>query len=168
MSVVCCKIKGDKISIASDSIRVRGYGQEKGDRSKYAKLVQVNGMTIGATGLCYEIAMFRVFCSTRKPKRADDDSILIFLKEFLEWKKGLTGKFEILNDYILIFNKHAFLVCGFYVTEITTYEAIGAGMDFALSALYLGHGVKKAVEVACELSVYCEKPINSFVVKRGT
>jgi hypothetical protein len=35
------------------------------------------------------------------------------------------------------------------------FHARGAGRDFALAALYLGHDARKAVEVACALDVNC-------------
>lgn len=37
-------------------------------------------------------------------------------------------------------------------------------MDFALAALHLGHTAEEAVEVATELSIYCEKPVQ--VIRR--
>ena len=40
--------------------------------------------------------------------------------------------------------------------------AIGAGEDYALASLHLGHTAKEAVETACELSVYCERPVKSL------
>jgi ATP-dependent protease HslVU (ClpYQ) peptidase subunit len=55
---------------------------------------------------------------------------------------------------------------GFFVKEIVDYTAIGAGMDFALSALYLGNSVEESIKAACHLSVYCEEPINLMKVKK--
>ena len=69
-------------------------------------------------------------------------------------------------DYIIIYQGRAFYINGFFVDEIRTYQATGAGMDYALSALYLGHGVEKAVETACELSIYCEQPIKKLIIKK--
>ena len=54
---------------------------------------------------------------------------------------------------------------GFYVKEITDYMAIGAGMDFALAALYLGSSVKDAIKTACHLSILCEEPINLIEIE---
>ena len=52
-------------------------------------------------------------------------------------------------------------------TLIITYEAIGAGLDYALAALYLGHTVEDSVKTACELSVYCEQPIIYMTMDRS-
>lgn len=57
------------------------------------------------------------------------------------------------------FSGLVYTVESWHVDRITTYMAIGAGMDFALAALYLGKTAKKAVETAIELSIYCEAPI---------
>ncbi len=54
------------------------------------------------------------------------------------------------------------IVQDYFITEVTTYEAIGVGTRYALSALCLGHSVEEAIEVACELSIYCEKPVIKF------
>jgi ATP-dependent protease HslVU (ClpYQ) peptidase subunit len=55
---------------------------------------------------------------------------------------------------------------GFFIKEVTEYTSIGAGMDFALSALYLGKSVKDSIKAACHLSVYCEEPINIIEVEK--
>jgi hypothetical protein len=55
---------------------------------------------------------------------------------------------------------------GFWCKEVTDYTAIGAGMDFALAALYLGNSVKEAIKAACHLSVYCEEPVNIIEIEK--
>jgi ATP-dependent protease HslVU (ClpYQ) peptidase subunit len=163
MSVVAVKVTEDKITIGADSIIAYGWTQEK---DKLAKLEEVNGMIIGSVGLAQEGALLRVYCRTRKPRSADDESIIDFMSEFQDWMKAKIDATEIENDYILVFDKKVFLMNGFYVKEITDYTAIGAGMDFALSALYLGNSVKQSIKSACHLSVYCEEPINIIKVDK--
>jgi len=162
LSVVACKVYNDRIEIASDSITVYGYTQSKGG----AKLFQCNDMTIGGVGTAEETALLRLFSATTKPLSATENSILDFLASFSTWKKGRVEKTGIENHYILIFDGKAFSVEGWFVRPIETYAAIGAGMNYALSALYLGHDVEKAVEVATELSIYCEKPIIKYVIEK--
>ena len=53
-----------------------------------------------------------------------------------------------------------------YVNEVNEYAAIGAGEDFALAALYLGHSAKEAVKVACELSAFVAEPIVEFEMEK--
>jgi ATP-dependent protease HslVU (ClpYQ) peptidase subunit len=40
--------------------------------------------------------------------------------------------------------------------------AVGSGSDFALAAMYLGATAEEAVELACELDIYCSLPVVSF------
>lgn len=40
------------------------------------------------------------------------------------------------------------------------FDAMGAGRDYALAAMYLGHDARKAVEVACALDVTCGNGID--------
>lgn len=165
MSIVACRIYDDKIRIGSDSITVRGDTQDKA-KDKFLKLAEVNGMVIGSVGFCEENGLFFTFCMNRNPKSAAEDDVLEFICEFAEWKKKRTEKHEIENDYLIVFDSKVFYIQRFFVKEIISYEAIGAGMDYALSALYLGHDVEKAIEVACELSIYCEKPIKIIEIKK--
>jgi len=164
MSIVAAKIYDDKISIASDSIIVYGSTQSK-SADKFAKLFQVDDMFVGSVGICEESALLQVFCKTHTPERADESSYINFLAEFAEWKNDKIGDPKIVNDYLIVYQKKLFHIQGFFVYEIAGHSAIGAGRDFALAALHMGSSVSKAVEVACELSVYCELPVKEYTIK---
>jgi len=169
MSVVACRVYDDRITIASDSIVVYEDTQRKSDMGSngFCKLIRTNGMIIGSDGTCEEGMLFQLYCSTRKPKSPTVDDVLGFVIEFAQWKKKMTElPYSLDNHYILIFDKTAFYIERFFVDYVKLYQAIGAGKDFALSALYLGHDVIEAVAAACELSIYCERPINSIEEKR--
>lgn len=160
MTVVACRKTQTGFEIAADSISVRWYTQTREkNQTKSSKLFEENGIVVGSTGNAEECNLFRIFCKTHKPASATEESILEFLSEFSDWKLNKTDKPDIENAYIIGFQKKLFTIAGYFIDEVLTYEAIGAGMDFALAALYLGHDVKKAVETAIELSVYCENPI---------
>ena len=163
MSVVAVKVTKNKITIGADSILVSGWTQEK---DKLAKLNKANGMIIGDVGDAEEGALFLLFCKTRKPREASVDAIVEFMSEFQDWMNNKTGESKLSNQYILIIEKKAFMIEGFFIKEVTDYTAIGAGMDFALSALYLGNSVKESIKAACHLSVYCEESINIIEVEK--
>ena len=57
------------------------------------------------------------------------------------------------------FKGKAWWIQDLFIEEIKNYAAIGAGRDYALAALYLGNSVSMAVEAACELNVYCKRPV---------
>ena len=163
MSVVAVKVTKNKITIGADSILVSGWTQEK---DKLAKLNKANGMIIGDVGDAEEGALFLLFCKTRKPREASVDALVEFMSEFQDWMNNKTGESKLSNQYIVIIEKKAFMMEGFFIKEVTDYTAIGAGMDFALSALYLGNSVKESIKAACHLSVYCEEPINIIEVEK--
>tara|TARA_B100001094_G_C17996501_1_gene702915 strand:- start:89 stop:580 length:492 start_codon:yes stop_codon:yes gene_type:complete len=163
MSVVAVKVTKNKIIIGADSILVSGYTQEK---DKLAKLNKVNGMIVGDVGDAQEGALFLLFCKTRKPSEASVGGLVEFMSEFQDWLDKKTGEAKLSNEYILIIEKKAFMMEGFFIKEVTDYTSIGAGMDFALSALYLGKSVKDSIKAACHLSVYCEEPINIIEVEK--
>ena len=163
MSVVAVKVKKDKIVIGADSILVSGWTQEK---DKLAKLNEVNGMVIGDVGDAQEGGLFLVYCKTRKPREASVDALVEFMSEFQDWMNNKIGETKLTNQYVIVLDGKAFMMEGFFIKEVTDYTAIGAGMDFALSALYLGNSVKEAIKASCHLSVYCEEPINIIKIER--
>jgi ATP-dependent protease HslVU (ClpYQ) peptidase subunit len=159
MSVVACKIKENGYEIAADSITVRGITQTKGQTSDHVKLYEANDMVIGGVGSAEENSLLRLFSETYRPSKPDEYSILEFISEFSEWKKRKTDNTAIKNSFLIGFQGSVFHVEQWHVSKIKTYMAIGAGMNFALAALYLGHSAEKAVETAIELSTMCEAPI---------
>jgi ATP-dependent protease HslVU (ClpYQ) peptidase subunit len=163
MSVVAVKVTKNKITIGADSILVSGWTQEK---DKLAKLGEVNGMVVGDVGNAQEGALFMVFCKTRKPREASVDALIEFMSEFQDWLNKKIGETTLKNEYIIVFDGKAFLMEGFYIKEITDYTAIGAGMDFALAALYLGNSVKDSIKAACHLSIMCEEPVNIIEIEK--
>jgi ATP-dependent protease HslVU (ClpYQ) peptidase subunit len=163
MSVVAVKVTKNKITIGADSILVSGWTQEK---DKLAKLTEVNDMVVGTAGSAQEGGLFTVFCKTRKPREASVEGMIEFMSEFQDWMNKKIGEVKINNHYILVFEGKVFLMEGFYIKEVTDYTAIGAGMDFALAALYLGNSVKESIKAACHLSVLCEEPINIFEIEK--
>lgn len=154
MSVVAVKVGKDKIEFAADSIAVRGATS-----TKIVKLAEVNKMIIGGTGTAEETNLLFTFAKTHSPLDNTEKSVLEFFFEFCKWKNGLNLNFSMNNTYLFGFNGKAFYVENLLVEEVKDYEAIGAGMDYALSALYLKHSAKEAVKVACELSCYVAEPI---------
>jgi len=161
MSVVACRIDDKGYSIAADSIMVRGWTQDKGKKSTMSKLFEVDSLIVGGVGTVEEISLLQIFASTHQIAHETEAAVLEFISEFSDWKKKKMDKAGIENAYLIGMGKSIFSVNGWNVMRIITHDAIGAGMDFALAALHLGHTPKEAVQVATELSVLCEGPIQA-------
>ena len=159
MSVVACRILKNGFEMSSDSICVYGYTQTKGDTTKHAKLFETNNIVVGGVGLAQDNSLMQLFAETHSIIRSDERGILEFLSEFSDWKKEKVDDAKINNHYLIGFKGRVWEVYEWSIMEVISYSAIGAGMDFALAALYFGATTSKAVEVATELSIYCEKPI---------
>ena len=162
MTVVVAKITEDGFEIASDSITTLGSTQSKGKNVSHSKLFHTNGMIIGGTGFAEETSMLHLFATSHRPVRADELGIIEFLSEFSDWKNKKTGKSSISNRFFIGYEGKVFAAKQWFVSEVITYDAIGAGMNFALAAMYFGHSAEKAVETAIELSTVCEGPIQIF------
>ncbi len=165
MSVVACRVTENGYEMAADSITVRGYTQTKGQTTDHVKLYETNGMVVGGVGYAEENSLLRLFAETHRPSKPDEYSILEFISEFSEWKKRKTDNAAIKNSFLIGFQGSLFHIEQWHVSKVKSYMAIGAGMDFALAALSLGHNAKEAVETAIELSIYCESPVLVFEKK---
>ena len=166
MSVVAVKVYDDKIQIAADSIVCRGDSKRVDDN--FTKLVNINDMIIGCCGSCEEASLLYHYAETHKPLSTSEKDILAFIIEFSKWKNDLVGSPSINNEYVIVFDGHAFIVVSMFVNEVKTYAAIGAGLDFANAALYLEHSPKESVKVACALFCYVAEPIIEYEVKLGS
>lgn len=168
MSVVAVKNNDSKIEIAADSILGYGQGhQTKAKDNEIGKLFKTNGMIIGAVGYGSDINMMYLFAKNHKPSGDSEYDVLEFFSEFDDWCRKKKNNYENESSFILIYQKKIFEVTRYYDVElIKNYTSIGAGKSYADTALYLGLGVKKAVEVACELCLYCEQPIRYFSIKK--
>lgn len=164
MSVVATKVYKDRIEMCADSIIVCGYSKNtKGD---FTKIHKDNGMIIGTVGNAEEGSLMWHYMSTHKPSNATEKDILSFIIEFANWKKDLIGNSSVRNSYLLAYDGKVFMIDNMLVYEISSYEAIGAGQDFANAVLHLGHSPKEAVKVACELSCYVAEPIIEYKMER--
>lgn len=160
MSVVAVKKEKNKITIGADSIRISGWGTQEKD--KLAKLFRVSENTIiGVVGSCSTSSLFRDFMDNHLPKMNDEYGWTLLMREFASYLSEIKSgpKFED-SSFIVVNRGKIFFLGGYFVREIKDYYAIGAGMDYALAALYLGASVDKAIETACHLSIFCEEPIN--------
>lgn len=165
MSVVAVKIYDDKIQIAADSIVCSGCTNIN-HAKKFSKLVEINDMIIGTVGTANEGSLMWLYMNTHKPNGSTEKDILEFVAEFSSWKTKYNDNNQINNSYILIYQNKVFSISGLFVTEIESYLAIGAGEDYALAALYLGHSPKEAVKVACDLCCYVAEPIIEIEKKK--
>ncbi len=166
MSVVAVRKEKGAITIGADSIRISGWGTQEKD--KLAKLFRVSEeMVIGAVGSCATSALFREYAENHLPKANTEYGWTLLMQEFASHLSELKNapKFED-SAFLVAYRSKVFYLGGYFVREITDYYAIGAGADYALTALYLGASVEKAIEAACHLSIFCEKPINLVRLKK--
>jgi len=161
--VVIKKIKPKQFELAADSQVT--YGMTL-DKSKVSKLWRVGDVIAGSVGKAALGGVFREYIENHRPKFNTEYGWINFMSEFIKYAQSLDSSFSMSdNDFLVAWGGRAYLLSGTYVKEIKTFEAIGAGDDYAKAAMHLGHSAREAVEVACELNIYCEKPIISFKSK---
>lgn len=160
MSVIAVLKTKDKIEIASDSMYVSGATKFK---DKTGKLNEINNMILGTVGTAEFGTMFRIFAQTHQPREATEFGMMDYIVDYYDWAYKKTNARVIDNELIIVYKDKAFRLENLYVQEIDRFSAIGYGGDFALAALALNHTVSEAVQVACELCIWCEEPIKTTV-----
>lgn len=167
MSVVATRVFPDRIEIAADSQITWGMTMQN---AASVKLFSTDlGLTVGACGSMQEIGLFRIYSKTRIPPAPTEDGIMDFMHAFRLWM--IDNAEPSMSDdetaYHIVFGDRAFCVVNYAIREIEDYDAIGTGMDYALTALYLSRDPHDAVEVACKLNIYCSGPIETVVIPKG-
>lgn len=162
MSVVCAKVYEDRIEFASDSILVNGW--TKNTQGDFSKMVTINNMIIGSTGTAVESSLMWHFAKTHRPESPTERDVLTFVAEFSKWKRENYGQPEIGNTYLLAYEGKLFLIEKMFVYEVTKFQAVGAGEDFALAVMHMGNSARDAVQVACDLSCFVAEPIIQMVM----
>lgn len=163
MSVVAAKVYADRVTMAADSIMIKGWSKTN---NNFVKINEINDMIVGGCGLSQEISLMWHYMTTHKPASATERNILDFIVEFSKWKRDLTGDGAVQDTYLIIFEGHLFEINDMFVFEIKDYAAVGAGEDFANAALHLGHTPKEAVKVACDLCCYVCEPIIEYSMSK--
>ena len=165
MSVVVLKKTDKKIKIAADSIIICG-GTRIEKTTKAVKLFKINEMIIGSVGFASEGLLLENFSLTHQPYQATEREVVNFFIEFNKYLINDLGLSKYSNSFILCFKGKAFLIdADLFISEIQNYAAIGAGQDYSLAALYLGHSAKEAVQVACDLCAFVAGPIIEYEMK---
>lgn len=166
MSVVVAKVEGNKITVSSDSGCYQGWGIIPTRNMKTSKLEKVNGTILGGVGSAEETQLFFDYMKTHVIDVVDREHIRRFLKEFQDYKVELGLPKELNNSYILATKGQSFAIDGMFVSEITTFWAIGAGQDYANGALYMGATAEQAVEAARALCAFVGGEIKTETIER--
>lgn len=127
------------------------------------KLFSESGLTVGGTGYSYETNLFAHFLRNHRPLAPHQYAVVDLMLEFEEWLAKKRSDTKIQNQYLIAVDCSLFRVYdGLSVFSVPEFEAIGAGEDFAKSALHCGKTPMEACVVACELSIYCSLPIKTM------
>ena len=163
MSCISAKVYKNKIEIASDSITMR---DDTKTPTTVPKLEAINDMIIGACGYASETGLMFLYAENHKPFNNSIRGIREFFLEFCDWKQNKGECFNTQNEYIIAYQSKCFINIYGDISEVKDYYAIGAGMQYALAALYLGQSPSEAVKVSCALSCRVAEPIIQYSMEK--
>lgn len=161
MSVIAAHKIGNNIYFAADSI----VSKDDLKRTDFRKLKQITPCTVvGGCGGAEELALFYTFATEVEFTGSTVRDVQDYMREFSLFKEHYLDTRSLDNEYIIAHKDHLFEVQGMFVKEVHNYVAIGAGEAYALSALYLGHDVETAINVACNFCKDTSLPIQTAVI----
>lgn len=167
MTVIAVDVRGKEIVIGADSQVTSGWHMRVDDPPKL--FTGPTGVTIAVTGYAEAGALLRLYVENNRPRESTEYSITEFVTDFRKWANSKANDPSLDMSFFMVFDGKAFAVRDYYITEITGFAAMGAGMEYAEAALYLGQSVRKAIQAACHLSTACNEPIRiERLPKKGT
>lgn len=161
MSVVAGKVYKDRIVVAADT-QVTEYWHNK---NECHKVWQVGDLIIGAVGLAAEAQLMRLFLDSHKPKSVTEHDLIEFFVEFFDYCIKRNKDFKPGNNYLVAYQGKLVNVYSDLSIFYREQDAIGSGMEYAKAALHLGKDPSAAVAVACDMTIYCSEPIDTYEVK---
>jgi ATP-dependent protease HslVU (ClpYQ) peptidase subunit len=114
---------------------------------------------VGGAGLLSHINYMQLFAETHRPLSSRKRDVLEFFAEFNEWADKKIKSFESHNHWLLAFDGKLISVGSDLSISYHDFWAVGSGWEYARTAMHLGHDVRSALRVACELTVLCAEPI---------
>lgn len=163
MSVVAAKVYKDKIVIAADTQTTWGQAIQSSANAKLFKIKR--NFIIGSVGDALEGQFMRLFCDSHFPKSSKEHDIVEFMVEFWAWCTKKKDSYKPSGWFLIAFDGKLFSVTSGLDVTYHDYWAIGSGWEYARAALHIGHDPVEAVKVACDLTIYCGEPIESYEVK---
>ena len=160
MTVVAARKYKDKIVIGADTQMTWGQATDQS-----GKLHRVSAdWVIGGAGCAYENQLMRIFAKSHRPKSSIEDDVLAFFVEFHKWAREQQNDFKPDNWFLFAFEGALISITHTLAITYHEYWAVGSGWEYARTALHLGHDVRSAIKVACELTIYCGEPIDLIEV----
>lgn len=163
MTVIAGRIAEERIVVAADSQVTLGH-QAKTEGTKLYKVGEA--LVFGGSGHLRDVNLMRLFLDTHTPASSDERDVLEFYAEYIEWSKRKLSGFEAHSSFLFAFDGRLFEVDSDFDVLYADYTAIGSGWEYARAALHLGHSPSEAVQVACDLTIYCAPPVTEYSIPR--
>lgn len=174
MSIVITQVQEDRIVIGADSALTMTNDLQT--THPETKLLHVKNVVAGFSGNAEHFSVFRYYLETIDTEELIAETTSEVLDLYATYaqlakafdlslrgmsEEGLTGP---VDGFHLLLNNKAWVINGFYVSQITNYAVLGCGAPFAYGALYAGGTIEQALHAACEYDIHCKGPLNIYEV----
>jgi ATP-dependent protease HslVU (ClpYQ) peptidase subunit len=169
MSIIAVKKYEDRVVIGADSYV--GFSSETQLKDPSGKIFQHEGLTVATCGWDKDNFFLKSFIRRTISSPFDLSSeydVQDFMSRFLAWAESKNPGYKFESQMLLVCKSKVFFVRDtLYIEEVKEYRASGndSAENIAQVALYFDKTVEEALEVACQFSIYCEKPLTIFEIK---
>jgi len=168
MTVIAARKTDKGVEISWDSFCGDTYRKGKVDRlSNLDKKIDGNNFKALICGSASSGSLLKFFSKHNGIESATEMDILGYLIRFKEWCREKLPAPDLNMDMIIIMDGKIFEVDAdqLVVFENTEFISMGAGQQYAATALHLGHTAEDACKIACQLSNHCLEPVRTEVIK---
>lgn len=157
MTVIAVDVRGEDIVIGADSQITYGYHMRVDNPPKLIR--SKTGVILAGTGAAEGNALMRLYLENNRPREASEYAVTEFITDFRKWAHDRAKDPNLATQFLLAVDGVAYEIHDYYIALVTTFKAMGAGLEYAEAAMYLGQTVEQAIRAACHLSTACNEPI---------
>ena len=170
MSVAVCKVTDDAIYLGADSNV--SFGPCSQDSVLGVKIFEEEGMLGAGTGDVEAVQLFRFFLKGQEWEYTESDQIdeHMVLSLYHHFDKNVdemgfnlrdeTGETQ--SHFFWVLHGKAFVIRGYFVQEVTDFEAIGCGEQVAKAIMKFGGSAEQAMDLSCTYNSHCDYPLSVY------
>lgn len=157
MTVIAGKVESDRIVIGSDSQVT--WGWQSKELIDDGKLMVLPDLIVGGAGYGSHLNYMAIYLENHKPRTSEKRDVLEFFVEFHQWIDKMIKDFKPYNRWLIAYDGRLISVTSDLSVNYHDFWAVGSGWEYARTALHLGHSVEEALQIACDLTVFCAPPL---------
>jgi len=154
VTVIAARVNGQCIEMSADSQFTR-CGGHKNNTGLTEKIIRGSDFVIGVSGEALLLTLVSMYAKNHPVGDGGVDRVTEWGLEFLEYCRKKTDSWDQHGSLLLAHKSGLYAVYDWIPLVVTDFWAIGSGLQYAETAMYLGHSTEEAVLVAIQMAYGC-------------